>query len=208
MATAQVPLTPTTDTTPVVVNIPSAELSGAQWVARFAGSNRVADCVSPFRENLTSFVAALSAAGASTTVNATLRPAQRAYLMHWAWKIANSKATAASAGSLQGVNIKWDHPTDEASVSAAQDMVNGYGLNGLKVAPALASKHISGLAVDMNISWSGTLTIANSDATSTTIATEPKNGMNVDLHAVGATYGVIKFVGGATDKPHWSDDGH
>jgi hypothetical protein len=26
-----------------------------------------------------------------------------------------------------------------------------------------------------------------------------------DLHALGATYGVIKLV---SDPPHWSDDGH
>jgi hypothetical protein len=32
--------------------------------------------------------------------------------------------------------------------------------------------------------------------------------MNAVLATVGATYGVIKFVGGGTDKPHWSDNGH
>lgn len=31
--------------------------------------------------------------------------------------------------------------------------------------------------------------------------------MNLELHAVGKTYGVIKFLGGDKDKPHWSTDG-
>ncbi|CAJ0818191.1 hypothetical protein LMG19087_03349 [Ralstonia wenshanensis] len=31
---------------------------------------------------------------------------------------------------------------------------------------------------------------------------------NAKLKEVGRSYGVIKFVGGATDKPHWSTDGH
>ncbi|MFT0735958.1 hypothetical protein [Ralstonia wenshanensis] len=32
--------------------------------------------------------------------------------------------------------------------------------------------------------------------------------VNAKLKEVGRSYGVIKFVGGATDKPHWSTDGH
>lgn len=37
--------------------------------------------------------------------------------------------------------------------------------------------------------------------------TEPRSGMNEDLHAVGAGYGVIKFWKGDADKLHWSTDG-
>jgi hypothetical protein len=40
------------------------------------------------------------------------------------------------------------------------------------------------------------------------IASLPRTGMNPDLKTVGASYGVIKFVGGASDMPHWSADGH
>ena len=39
------------------------------------------------------------------------------------------------------------------------------------------------------------------------IASAPKNGMNAELATVGATYGVIKFFGGAADRPHWSSNG-
>ena len=40
------------------------------------------------------------------------------------------------------------------------------------------------------------------------IASLARTGMNPDLKTVGASYGVIKFVGGASDIPHWSIDGH
>jgi hypothetical protein len=87
-------------------------------------------------------------------------------------------------------------------------MVNAYGMQNLSVAPALASKHISGTAVDMAIGWAGDLTISRRDGRTVTITSQPRSGMNADLKTVGATYGVLKFVGGATDIPHWSDDGH
>ncbi|MDB6141995.1 MAG: peptidoglycan-binding protein [Pseudomonas sp.] len=86
-------------------------------------------------------------------------------------------------------------------------MVNGYGMKNLKVAPSLTSRHIEGHAIDMSISWSGSLSILDSAGAMVTIATEPKTGMNTQLHAVGASYGVIKFRGGEKDKPHWSTDG-
>lgn len=78
----------------------------------------------------------------------------------------------------------------------------------LKTAPALTSNHITGNAIDLNVSWAGKLTIAKTDGTSVTIEGEPRDGMNADLHAGGASYGVIKFVSGTADIPHWSSDGH
>jgi hypothetical protein len=60
----------------------------------------------------------------------------------------------------------------------------------------------------MTISWTSDLSINNQSGTAVVIKAEPKTGMTADLAKVGATYGVIKFVGGATDAPHWSDDGH
>ena len=60
----------------------------------------------------------------------------------------------------------------------------------------------------MSISWTGTLNIANKDGTITAINTTPRTGMNLQLKAVGLTYGVKKFVNGNADKPHWSTTGH
>jgi len=208
MATAQAVLTPTTNTAPAVANIPAKELSGAQWVARFPGSKLVDDCVGSFKTGLASFVAALTVAGAPPDISATYRPAERAYLMHWSWEIVNSAADPKTIPSKAGVNINWDHGDNAKSVQAAQAMVNGYGMQNLAVSPALTSKHIDREAVDMTISWTGDLAIKNKDGTTTTIKTDPKTGMNADLKTVGATYGVIKYVGGDADKPHWSSTGH
>ena len=214
MTTAQALLTPTADTTPAVVSISTQEPSGSQWVSRFPGRNSVADCVDPFKSNLTLFIAALSAAGATVRIAATYRPPERAFLMHWCYMIVNEDQDPRTIPSKSGVNIKRDHTGDDeayslvASVQAAQAMVNGYGMQGLNTPPALSSRHTMGLAVDMSISWAGDLTIKNADGTSTTITSSPKTGMNADLKTVGATYGVLKYVGGNADKPHWSDNGH
>lgn len=214
MATAQAILTPTTNTAPAIVSIRAGELSGAQWVARFPTSVQVADCVAPFLANLSSFVAALSTAGATVSIAATLRPAERAYLMHWCWKIVNAAADPQTISSMQGVGILWAH-TDAAgaysataSVAAAQAMVDGYGMQGLGVAPALNSKHVAGLAVDMSISWPGTLSVVDATGATVAITTTPRTGMNADLHAVGASFGVIKYNRSGVDRPHWSDTGN
>jgi hypothetical protein len=190
------------------------EPSGRAWVARFPTSASVADCAPPFRDKLNAFLAALQAAGANVNIAATLRPPQRAYLMHWCWSIVKQKTDPRTVPVLDGVPIAWVHVDGQgnfdpiASVAAAEDMVEAYGMQALNVAPALQSNHISGTAVDMAISWNGTLTIAQRDGTPVQIASLPRSGMNPDLKTVGASYGVIKFVGGASDMPHWSADGH
>lgn len=214
MATAQALLTPAANPAPAVVNVPAGVPSGAAWAAQYPTSTSVTDCASPFGTNLAAFIAALTAAGATVNISATLRPLQRAYLMHWCWSIVNANADPQTIPVSAGINIAWAHTNTQgtydatASVAAAQAMVNAYGMQNLNTAPALNSKHISGLAVDMSITWTGTLTINNQTGTAVEIATLPRTGMNTALHAVGATYAVIKFVGGDADKPHWSDDGH
>lgn len=214
MVTAQAALTPAADPTPAIVNAAPGELSGATWTNRFPTSAAVSDCAAPFKANLMSFIAALGAAGATVQISATLRPKERAFLMHWCWKIVNAGADPQAIPTLPGVDINWAHTDAHGTYSvasskeAAQQMVNAYQMQNLQVAPALNSKHIAGLAVDMSITWSGTLTINNATSTAVVISTDPKTGMNTDLHAVGASFGVIKFVGGDTDKPHWSDTGN
>ncbi len=184
-----------------------AEPSGRPWVARFPTSASVADCAQPFRDNLNAFIAALVAAGASVNIAATLRPPQRAYLMHWCWSIVKQKTDPRTIAPLDGVAIAWAHVDAQgnfdpaASVAAAEAMVEAYGMQALNVAPALKSNHISGTAVDMAISWSGTLAIGKRDGSTVKIDSLPRSGMNPDLKAVGASYGVIKFVGGAEPTP-------
>ena len=85
-----------------------------------------------------------------------------------------------------------------------EEMVTAYGI---VAQPALVSRHTQGRAVDMDISWTGTLTIAPKGGAPRAISSTPRTGENKELHAIGASYGVIKatFAG---DPPHWSDDGH
>lgn len=213
-ATAQA-ATPVTGATPTLTAPPlPREPSGRTWVGRFPTSASVADCAQPFRGNLGAFIAALGAAGASVNIAATLRPPQRAYLMHWCWSIVKQKTDPRTIPPFDGVAVAWAHLDAQggydpvASLAAAQEMVEAYGMQALNVAPALQSNHISGTAVDMAISWTGTLSIARRDGMVVHIDSQPRTGMNPELKAVGATYGVLKFVGGASDMPHWSADGH
>ena len=69
----------------------------------------------------------------------------------------------------------------------------------------LDSNHLTGQAIDMDISWSGTLKIKNAKGDEVEITSAPTNGGNKDLQALGETYGVKKL---ASDPPHWSFDGH
>ena len=214
MSTAQA--TPVVTTPPTSTPPPAAppEPSGVAWVARFPTSTSVADCVQPFRANVTAFIAALRAAGASVDIAATLRPAQRAWLMHWCWAIVHHVVDPRGVPARGDVAIVWAHTNAQggydaaASMAAAQAMVDAYGMHGLEVAPALNSEHTAGTAIDMAIAWTGTLAIADRAGKPVKIASLPRTGMNPDLKTVGASYGVIKFVGGASDIPHWSIDGH
>lgn len=186
------------------------EPSGPAWVDQFLGSASPDDCIDPFKSNLKAFLAALATAGAQVDIAATFRPAERAYLMHWSWKIAKNLVDPRAVPAMAGVNIDWVHRTASGdadlpkSRSAASQMVSRYGLVSQ---PALTSRHTEGRAVDMDISWIGSLPIGNADGTSNEISTEPRSGMNEELIAVGQGYGVIKaqFDG---DPPHWSEDGH
>ena len=85
------------------------ELSGPEWVARFPGSDQPSDCVEPFRSHLQGFLAALARAGASVRISATFRPPERAYLMHWSWRIATNAVLPQDVPSMTGVEIEWMH---------------------------------------------------------------------------------------------------
>jgi len=206
-ARTQATLTPASDPTPAVARAPERELSGADWCTRFLGSTSTDDLDDDFKTGVKSFIGAMKQGGASVSVAATYRPPERAYLMHWSWMIANGKTEAADVPAKAGVNINWDHGNAETSKSAANAMVSGYGMSGLKVAPALRSRHTEKKAIDMTISWKKDLVIVGADGNEVTIKTEPRTGMNEELHAVGAGYGVVKFWKGDADKPHWSTDG-
>src|SRR5579871_6583979 len=83
-------------------------LSGVLWVAKFPTSVSLDDLAEPFRSNAKKFIAALRAAGATVSIQATLRPPQRAYLMHWSFQIAGG-LDPEKAPVLAEVEIDWVH---------------------------------------------------------------------------------------------------
>ena len=178
------------------------ELSGAQWVSRFPCSVDLEALASPFRERVTAFYNALVDAGATISIGATLRPAERAFLMHYAFLIATGKLLPEQVPPHPVINIIWVHETLEQSRQAAKEMVAAYEI---AYAPSLHSKHIDGRAVDMTISWLDDLHIVDGQARAVVIADPPRSGDNRKLQAVGRSYGVYKLP---SDPPHWSDDGH
>ncbi len=185
----------------------AGELSGAVWVQRFPGSTSVNDLEPVFRANVSRFLAALQAANATLRITSTFRPPERAYMMHFAWKIVRGLIAPKDVPSHPGVAIIWDHGEDAASKRGAQAMVDGFGLGHLKVAPALNSRHTERKALDVKIAWNGTLTIRRADGQTVTITSAPRDGINPDLIKVGATYNVLHFHNPPKDAPHWSTDG-
>ena len=181
---------------------PSKSLSGAHWVKFFPPSRQIKDLNEPFRSNMTRFYNALRNAGASVSISNTLRPPQRAFLMHWAYRIAKEGYNPRSVPAKSGVNIEWWHGSTSASVSAARAMVSAYGI---VYRPALSSNHIRGEAIDMSISWSGTLNIKDANGRTVSIGSPRSGASNRTLWEVGKTYGVLKL---ASDAPHWSRNGN
>lgn len=189
-----------------------ATKSGLYWVtwanAHAKNSKSLEDLKSPFKDNVKSFKQALETAGAKVTVKATKRSDKRAYLFHWAWKIGLGKSKASEATTMPGVDIQWDHGDETASKNGAKAMISGFGLAVPPAStnpPALGSKHISGTAVDMDITWNGTISVKKKDGTQVSVAFMPNVNNNTTLHQVGESYGVKKLK---TDAPHWSDNGH
>lgn len=183
------------------------ELSGRAWVAKFPDLKTTDALASDFRKGCESFIAAIRSAGGTVKVNSTRRPDERAYLMHFCWRISKETINPQTVPAKKGVDIDWVHRRADNSVdlaasrAAAKAMVNAYGI---AFQPALKSRHIEGRAIDMTIGWRGQLIIADADGSSTTISSTPRNGSNLALRKVGRTYKVTK---NPKDPPHWSTDG-
>jgi hypothetical protein len=206
-------------------------LSGVSWVKQFPDSKLLSNLSNPFHSEAQLFVATLRAAlGKATTPNnpniiSTRRPLQRADLMNYSWRIVSSNKQyhldPRNVPSIPGVPICWTYTkTDgtydaQASIAAAQAMVKGYQIDPtLKLPPSLTSNHIKGFAMDMAVSWQGTLTIRDASGTIVTITSSPRTQMNPQLWKVAASYGVYHFGTGnnhakppSADQNHWSIDG-
>jgi hypothetical protein len=188
---------------------PNAKLSGAGWwdrnQAQYGYSLSIDALESTFREKVKAFVAALNAGGATVTVKTTTRTAERAYLMHYAWRIAKGLVLASVVPARPGVDIVWDHDDLKKSTDAAKEMVARFGMTAEAV---LDTKHAVGKAIDMTISWSGTIKVKKNDGTIVDVTFMSDVDKNTTLHEVGRSYGVIKLLSTKNpDPPHWSTDG-
>ena len=180
-----------------------SELSGPQWCARFPGSVSPNDLLPEFRDRVLAFISAMHRAGATVHIGATYRPPERAYLMHWCCMLADSGQDPSHVPSMHGVAINWGHGGDVSGArAAAAAMKKGYAI---QYPAALTSRHTQRRAIDMTISWVGTLTIHDFNGQERKITMPPRSGLNQVLVDVGRSFGVIKLM---TDPPHWSDDGH
>lgn len=177
-------------------------VSGTTWVQQFPTSASTAHLTADFAAAVNRFVTALRDADATVRISATLRPPERAYLMHYAWRIAQTQVDPASVPARTGVDIDWAHRNAAgqmqlgAARSAAAQMVTAYGL---VYQPSLTSRHTEGRAIDMTITHYLNKTINQADGMPLLLQTA------AHLHTLGASYGVNKLV---SDPPHWSDDGH
>ena len=174
-------------------------LSGSAWwhanQARYPNSHALDDLVSPFRENVGRFIAALRAAGVGVRISATRRNRIRAHLMHYSWKVAKGQIAAGDVPAIDGCDIRWDHGDAAASRAAAGQMVR---LFQIVHKPSLTSNHIAGTAIDMTLGDFGTVNVTDGAGKVTRVSSAAA------LHQVGASYGVKKL---ASDPPHWSANG-
>lgn len=166
--------------------------SGATWVKYWPTGKTTATLAQPFRGNLERFITAIEASGGQVHITATLRPRERAYLMHFCYAIAVKGADPASVPPMAGVLIDWV----AGGRAGAAAMNAAYG----QVSPgaSLTSNHIEGNAVDMSVVFPRATTIDG-------IAIPAGDGnMSAALWSVGDAYGVHKLK---TDHPHWSSTG-
>jgi hypothetical protein len=184
----------------------NASLSGKDWwhanQAKYPNSRDLADLDPGFRTCVERFLAALRQAGASIEISCTRRDADRAYLMHYSWKVANGQIAPQDVPPRSGVDIEWDHGDLEKSRAAAMEMVRLFRMAHIA---ALTSNHIRGKAIDMDISWKDTLVMSRPAPLLARIESRPRSGQNRELQEIAATvFGVRKLV---SDPPHWSYDG-
>lgn len=197
----------------------SNEKSGKQWVNRFMPSKETMHLKSPFRENVEAFIAAMQSSGAQVTINTTLRPPQRSYLMYFAREIAKGRISPDKVPEFipkngdNPVEIDWAHrdqlgkPNIASAINAAKQMDATYGAAGI-IGKPYKSNHNIGKAIDMKISpnWAIGNLIKNKQGT--TIQIKSKR----DLIDLGASYKVFHWTYSGPrakdDEPHWSETGN
>jgi Putative peptidoglycan binding domain len=197
-------------------------LSGTtfDWVAwsdtNAADSKATADLEEPFKTNFGIFKEMLEDAGAVCNVTLTKRSDKRAYLCHWAWKIAKGDRKSAEIPPMEGVDIDWVHKDDEGkpdeakSKKAAEDMAAAFGVDALRRPPLLTDHYVRGQSADMTVTWAGTITLyrlrkhsaalvaslaalkVSADSVTENVTSNPKDASNPDLIRIARSYKVYR----------------
>lgn len=194
-----------------------------------------------FSSQAKAFITALRNASATITVNTTYRPQPRAYLIANAWFIYDGTLDASEVAKYPGVDrngkavesdgsivpICWQARNsttgavdDDQTDTLAAAMVTAYGIDG---AAGYPSEHMKKTAIDLTISWKNALVLRQgpilpkgTPRAAVRITSGTKNGTNLALWRVGATYGIIKGPQGKNkknqdlrivDAVHWSASG-
>jgi hypothetical protein len=206
------------------------KLSGKQWKAiadsNWADSSSTDDLDSGFKGSLDKFFEVLTANNITTGEYTTLRPKERAYLLHYSVEVSKGTTAAKDVPAQAGVDIIWDHGTDAKSKAAAKEMVDEFGIVG---PAALVSNHIAGNAIDMKFDF----TKATKDKDKNVTLTYKKDGKDVsrtlkiddeavigvkakgksisniagrELSKAGEDFGVKRHID--NDIVHWSTTGN
>ena len=174
--------------------------AGVYWLQFWPTGKTTAGLTQPFRGSVERAITATEAAGGHAAIRATNRPYERAWLMHYAWRVGHGLTRPEDVPAYPGINIIW-------TVPGALEMIKGYGL---AVEPVLNSRHIpvppstTGLAIDMEVTFPHATTMIDAHGAPHAIAPGSGN-VNPVYNAIMATYGVHKLAG---DEPHYSVDGH
>lgn len=190
---------------PALAKDATKELSGPAWVDRFPANVSLADLSPGFSSSVQAFLKAIRDAGGTYYVIETRMSPERAYLMRWAWEIANGKISAQEVDAqhpMATVDIQWDHGNSQASMEAAEKMNR---LFRTRFHPLSTFNHLNGNAIDMRISGLVGKKIKKEDGKSVEIKSDTAKLDPTDLAPVGASYGVYHLPG---DPIHWSVDGH
>lgn len=160
------------------------------WLARYPIGTDTNALSEPFRSQVEAFLTALRAATGpggppAVTVLAARCPPERVRLLQAAWDEAYGDGSGVSAQRRD----------------AARAMCEAAGLDAR---PSSRTRFTDGLAVRLEITWTGTVEAVDADGAPRLLDADDGGWDNPSLVAMGRTYGVLHRRG---DRHHWSFDG-
>lgn len=225
----QMPVDPPAE--PTTYPIPDdGALLGPEWTMRYANPETEQELLIALKSarpeddldaRVQLLVQQLRAQGADVTVESTVRPRERGYLMWGAFWLSRATTTAqvrARAKTLERLNqkwglnvpIRWRHPKGwRATTEAAKQMAEAYNVVYATKAGAQRSNHYDGTAIDCTaVKLPRTLTLTAPDGARRTFdlsgADEPRD-MNLTPELVRWIEEHYKLDKLEADYPHWDD---